>query len=155
MDAQDRRILEILQRNADVTNAELAKQVHMSPSSCLRRVKRLEDRGVITRRVALVDPEKVGRGLTSIIHVVLDKHGRAHMQDFIRRLQDEPAVQHAYGVTGEADVVLILRLRDMKECARINERLFDNDPNVIRFHTHFAMQSYKDDIAVSLDAAVW
>lgn len=155
MDAQDRRILEILQQNADVTNAELAERVHLSPSSCLRRVKRLEDQGVITRRVALVDAEKVGRGLTSIIHVILDKHGRRQNEDFIRSLRDEPAVQQAFGVTGEADVVLILRLKDMKECASINERLLNNNPNVVRFHTHFAMESYKDGTAVSLDAMDW
>lgn len=155
MDEQDRRILEILQRDAAITNADLAARVHMSPSSCLRRVKRLEESGVITGQVALVDADKVGRGLTAVVSVILDRHGRSKSREFVRLVMEEAAVTQAYSVTGEADVMLVMRLRDMKEFHRLSERLFEHDPNVLRFHTHFVLDCYKYETAVPVDVTDW
>lgn len=148
MDSLDCRILDVLQQDADITNASLAERVGLSPSSCLRRVQRLRESGVLRRMVALVDPESVGRGLTAIVEVMLDHHGAAQRSAFVARLNQEPAVLQAWSVTGDPDVILTLSLRDMKEYQRLCERLFTHDPNVTRFRSHFAMETYKNETAV-------
>jgi DNA-binding Lrp family transcriptional regulator len=148
MDPLDCRILDVLQRNADITNASLAEHVGLSPSSCLRRVQRLRESGVLRRTVALVDPESVGRGLIAIVEVMLDHHGAAQRTAFVARLNQEPAVLQAWSVTGDPDVILTLSLRDMKEYQRLCERLFTHDPNVTRFRSHFAMDTYKNETAI-------
>jgi DNA-binding Lrp family transcriptional regulator len=153
MDQTDRRILHELQRNAELSNVALAERVALSPSSCLRRVQRLKDSGVLRRTVALVDPESVGRGLIAIVEVMLDHHGANQRVDFVARLNQEPAVLQAWSVTGDPDVILTLTLRDMKEYQRLCERLFTHDPNVTRFRSHFAMDTYKNETALPLDNA--
>lgn len=144
----DHRLLAELQANAEITNAALAEKVGLSPSSCLRRVQRLKEDGIILRTVALVDGEKVGQGLRAMVEVMLDHHGGPQRRDFVARVRQESAVLSAWAVTGEPDVVLILSLRDMKDYQRLCERLFSNDANVIRFRSHFVMDSYKDETAL-------
>lgn len=151
MDRTDHRILEILQKTADITNAALADRVNLSPSSCLRRVQKLRESGVIRGIVAQVDPEALGRGLTAIVQVMLNHHGAAQRRDFVAQLRREPAVLQGWLTAGEADVILILQLRDMKEYQSLCERLFTHDPNVTRFQTHFAMETYKSETALPVD----
>ena len=151
MDRTDRRLLALLQQDATCSNAELAERVALSPSSCSRRVQRLREEGIIGRTVALIDPDAVGRSLTAIVEVMLDHHGASHRRDFIARLKAEPAVLQAWSVTGEPDVVMILCLRDMKEYQSLSERFFAHDPNITRFRTHFAMETYKRETAIPVE----
>ena len=148
MDAIDNKIVTVLQNDAGLTNAELSKQVNLSPSSCLRRVQRLREQGVLLKTVALVNPDKLGRSLTAIVDVTLERHGSDARQLFLQQMLLETAIAQAYSVTGETDVLLIMNLTDMKEYQAICDRLFDHDPNVVKFRTLFAMERYKFDTAI-------
>ena len=79
LDRTDRKILDALQRNAHLTNQEIAEQVNLSPSPCLRRIRKLEELGVIRQYVALLDPARIGLGLLAYVNVRLEKIGRAHV----------------------------------------------------------------------------
>ena len=151
MDAIDCKIIEIIQSNADLTNAELASQVNLSPSSCLRRVQRLRKEGVILKTVGLVDPDKLNRGLTAIVDITLERHGTEARKMFMDQIMREPAIAQAYSVTGETDVLMIINLVDMKEYQAICNRLFNNDPNVVKFRTLFAMERNKFETAIPVN----
>jgi len=148
MDAIDCKIVEVIQGNADLTNAELASQVNLSPSSCLRRVQRLRKEGVILKTVGLVDPDKLNRGLTAIVDITLERHGTEARKMFMDQIMREPAIAQAYSVTGETDVLMIINLVDMKEYQAICNRIFNNDPNVVKFRTLFAMERNKFETAI-------
>ena len=151
MDAIDRKILEVVQDNADLTNAELAARVNLSPSSCLRRVQRLKNDGVILKTVCLVDPDKLDRGLTAIVDVTLERHGTDARQMFMDQVLREPAISQVYSVTGETDVLLVINLFHMKEYQGLCNRLFNNDPNVVKFRTLFAMERNKYNTAIPVE----
>ena len=96
LDDLDRRILNILQVDASQTNAELAESVHISPPTCLRRVKQLRENGVIERQVAIVAPDKVGARLSAIVEITLDVQAADRMAEFERVVADEAAVLQCY-----------------------------------------------------------
>ena len=153
MDAIDRKIVEALQKNAELTNVELSNCVGLSPSSCLRRVQRLKKDGVLLKTVALADPDKLNRGLTAIVDVTLERHGAEARKAFMNRLLMEASVSQVYSVTGETDVLLIINLVDMKEYQALCNRLFNHDPNVVKFRTLFAMERNKYETAIPVDVA--
>ena len=105
-DAIDRKILDRLQANGRMTNQELADQVGLSPSPCLRRVRQMEANGVIARYVALIDPEKVGLGVTAFVRVRLDQQDDRHLALFEAEVANFPEVMECYLMTGEADYQL-------------------------------------------------
>ena len=105
-DAIDRKILSYLQHNGRVTNQELADEIGLSPSPCLRRVRRLEASGAILRYVALVDPETIGLSVTAFVRVRLDQQDDRHLGDFEAAVADFPEVMECYLMTGEADYQL-------------------------------------------------
>lgn len=144
MDRLDRRLLDLLQHDASRTNAVLAERVGLSPSSCLRRVRRLKKSGVIQRIVAVLDPRKLSRPLRTIVTVEMKEHGEEHLRKFLALASDEPAVVQAHAVTGEIDVLLHFALKDMEEFDAICERLFRNDTNVSRFQTMVVLRTAKD-----------
>lgn len=150
MDRIDRKLLTLMQRDAGRTNAALADQVGLSPSSCLRRVRRLRAAGVIDRIVAILNPAKAGRALRAIVTVELKEHGEQQMRRFLDLASAEPAVSQAYAVTGSVDVVLVMRLADMEEFDALCERLFRDRTNVARFYTLVVIRTAKDDTAIAL-----
>ena len=105
-DALDRKILNYLQNNGRVTNQELADEIGLSPSPCLRRVRQLEASGAILRYVALVDPETIGLSVTAFVRVRLDQQDDRHLADFEDAVADFPEVMECYLMTGEADYQL-------------------------------------------------
>ena len=151
MDVIDRKIIAVLQHDAGLTNAELSAQVNLSPSSCLRRVQRLKEQGVLLKTVVLADPDKLNRSLTAIVDVTLERHGSEARQVFLQQMHQEQAIAQAYSVTGETYVLLIMNLIDMKEYQANCDRLFDHDPNVVKFRTLFAMGRYKFDTEIPVD----
>lgn len=153
MDNIDRRILKVMQQDASLSNVELAALVNLSPSSCLRRVQKLKADGVITKTVVLVDPDKLDRSLCGIVEVSLERHGTEARKDFVDKVKQEGAITQAYSVTGEADVILVLHLRDMKEYAALCDRLLNYDPNVVKFSTLFAMEEYKNTTEIPVTDA--
>ncbi|MCA1299017.1 Lrp/AsnC family transcriptional regulator [Stappia indica] len=148
LDRLDRKLLAAVQKDAARTNAALAEEIGLSPSSCLRRLQRLKAEGVLLKTVALVAPAALGRTLSAIVEVELDRHGEQHLRRFLERARGEAAVTHAYAVTGEIDVILMLRLVDMAEFHQICERLFRDATNVARFKTMFVTQTGKEETAL-------
>ncbi|RWC03287.1 MAG: Lrp/AsnC family transcriptional regulator [Mesorhizobium sp.] len=150
MDRIDRKLLKLLQEDASRTNADLAAEVGLSPSSCLRRIRRLKSVGVIDRVVALLDPVKAGRGMKAIVTVELERHGEQHMRRFLELAAMEPVVIQAYSVSGSTDAVLMLRLMDMDEFDTLCERLFRDRTNVARYYTMFVIRTAKETTAIPL-----
>ncbi|WP_025030140.1 Lrp/AsnC family transcriptional regulator [Nitratireductor aquibiodomus] len=150
MDRIDRKLLNLLQRDASRTNAALADEVGLSASSCLRRVRRLRQSGVIDRIAAILNPAKTGRTLKAVVTVELRLHGEPNTRQFLDLAAREEAVAQAYAVTGEVDAVLILRLRDMEEYDALCNRLFQERMNVARYWTMMVIRTGKDDTMVPL-----
>ena len=107
MDKIDLKIIEILRTDASLTNAALAERVHLAPSSCLRRVQRLKNEGIIKKTVAVIDDKALGINLKAIVEVDMDRHGNHAKAAFIERVKKEPTIMQAYGITGESDALLV------------------------------------------------
>lgn len=150
MDRIDRKLVNLMQRDASRTNVDMAQEVGLSPSSCLRRVQRLRKTGVIDRIVAILNPAKAGRVIKAWVTVELKLHGEQHMRRFLDIASAEEAVSQAYAVTGETDVVLMLRLRDMEEFDQLCDRLFRDQTNVARFFTMIVIRTAKEETAIPL-----
>ena len=150
LDATDFRILEQLQRDASLTNQALAAAVHTSAATCLRRVKRLEDGGVIERRVAILSPQKLGAGLTAIVEVTLDAQGAEHLAAFEARAVAEVPVQQCHRVSPGPDFILVLQVPDMAAYHGLVQRLFTQDANVRNVKTFFSVHRAKFEPAIAL-----
>jgi len=143
MDATDWRILDQLQTDASLTNQALAERVHTSPATCLRRVKRLVEAGVIERQVALLSPQKLGAGLTALVEVTLDRQGAEHLAAFEARAVADPAVQQCYRVSPGPDFLLVLQAADMPAYHALVQRLFTQDANVRNVKAFFSVHRAK------------
>lgn len=150
MDVMDLRILAILQRDASMSNLELAAAVHTSPATCLRRVKRLEDAGVIERRVAILSPEHFGASLTVIAEVTLDKQGAEHLAAFESRAVADDAVQQCHRVSPGPDFILMLQVTDMPVWDAVVNRLFTQDANVRNVKSFFSVRRAKFETKLPL-----
>jgi Lrp/AsnC family transcriptional regulator, leucine-responsive regulatory protein len=150
MDRIDRKILNLMQRDAARTNADLAEEVGLSPSTCLRRIQKLKKTGVIDKIVAILNPARAGRGIKALVTVELKLHGEQQMRRFLDTATAEEAVFSAWSVTGETDVVLMLRLIDMEEYDALCERLFRDQTNVARFFTMMVIRTAKEETAIRL-----
>jgi Lrp/AsnC family leucine-responsive transcriptional regulator len=138
LDDLDRRILNALQVDSSHTNAELAELVHVSPPTCLRRVKHLTDSGVIERQVAIVNPAKVDAGITAIVEVSLDVQAAERMDEFEKLAAGEPAVLQCYRVAPGPDFVLVLQVKDMAAYHALAHRLFAAHSNVRNVKAYFS-----------------
>ena len=153
LDAADLRILDVLQRDASLSNQDLAAAVHTSAATCLRRVKRLTDAGVIERRVAILSPQAIGAALTAFAEVSLDAQGAEHLQAFEARAVAESAVQQCYRVAPGPDLILVLQLPDMAAYHALVQRLFTQDANVRNVKTFFSVHRAKYETRVPLPEA--
>ncbi|MBC8215648.1 MAG: Lrp/AsnC family transcriptional regulator [Candidatus Marinimicrobia bacterium] len=113
LDKTDKKILEILQQNGKITNSELAKQINISASPTLERVKKLEKRGFIRQYVALVDPHKVGVTCFTYVEVTLKRHGKDPVQRFTSSIIKLEEVMECHHITGEADFLLKVATKDI------------------------------------------
>jgi Lrp/AsnC family transcriptional regulator, leucine-responsive regulatory protein len=138
MDELDRRILNALQFDSSVTNAELAELVHVSPPTCLRRVRALTEACVIERQVAIVSPEKVGANLTAIVEITLDVQAFERMAEFEQHVAGEAAVLQCYRVAPGPDFVLVVQVADMPAYHALAHRLFAAHANVRNVKTYFS-----------------
>jgi Lrp/AsnC family leucine-responsive transcriptional regulator len=153
LDRTDRRILAELQRDGRLTNQELADRVSLSPSPCLRRVRRLEEEGYLRRSVALVDAEKVGFGLVAYVTIRLNKHsGSSHapMADFARDVQAWPEVVACYAMTGDMDYLLRIQVQDLAHFSRFAMDTLMQHPAVIDMRSSFALQKIKETTELAL-----
>jgi DNA-binding Lrp family transcriptional regulator len=151
-DAIDLRILDALQGDAALSNQALAAKVHTSPATCLRRVKRLVESGVIERRVAIIAADKLGPRLTAFAEVSLDRQGAEQLAAFEARAVAEPQVQQCHRVTPGPDLMLLLSLDDMAAYHALVQRLFTQDANVRNVRTFFSVHRAKFETRVPLKA---
>ena len=150
LDTVDLRILDQLQRDASLSNLELADAVHTSAATCLRRVKRLTDAGVIERRVAVLSPARLGTGLTAIVEVSLDRQGAEHLAAFEGRTLARTEVQQCYRVSPGPDLILVLQVRDMPAWHALVQDLFTQDANVRNVKSYFSVHRSRFETRVLL-----
>jgi Lrp/AsnC family transcriptional regulator, leucine-responsive regulatory protein len=152
LDKLDKSILRALQQNGRETYDVIGEQVGLSPSAVLRRVKRLEDAGVIDRYVALVRPEAVGLGLTAYINVRLEKHTETHkrnpMDVFRASVQGWPEVVECAALTGDMDFLLRVVVQDMAHYSRFIMDTLLKHPSVQDCKTSFVLDSVKATTAM-------
>ncbi|MET0335014.1 MAG: Lrp/AsnC family transcriptional regulator [Rhizobacter sp.] len=153
LDDTDLRLLALLQRDASQSNQDLAAAAHTSPATCLRRVKRLVDAGVIERRVAILSSERLGAGLTVLAEVTLDRQGAEHLAAFEARAIADESVQQCYRVSPGPDFMLVLQVPDMPGYHTLVQRLFTQDANVRNVKAFFSVHRAKFEPALPLPPA--
>ena len=141
MDDVDRAILTVLERDGRISNAELAARVGLSPSPCLRRVRRLEETGVIRGYRALIDPAAVGRGLRVFAGVRLVRHARADVVAFERAVIGLPEVVHCHHVTGNYDYLLHVEVADLPAYEEFHANRLANLPSVAAVTSYVTMKT--------------
>jgi Lrp/AsnC family leucine-responsive transcriptional regulator len=152
LDPIDRRILDALQGDNQMTNLALAARVGLSPPACLKRVRQLRAAGVIVRDVALVDPEMVGQTIVAFVGVELERQREDVLAAFERKISQEPEVQQCYFVSGEIDYLLVVTCRDMNAYNEFARRVLANEHNIRRFRTSFNLARVKYETRVPLGA---
>jgi len=150
LDATDRNILNRLQADGRMTNAELADRVHLSPSACLRRVHRLETQGVIAGYAMLVNAEALGLGTTVFVEVTLTGQAEDLLNDFETAVRDVPAVMECYLMAGDADYLLRVVVADVQDFERIHKEYLSRLPHVARIRSIFAMRAVYKSTAINL-----
>jgi len=154
LDRADRHILRLLQDNARITNLELAERVGLSPTPCLRRVKRLEASGLIRRHVSLLDAEKLGLRLTAYIGIAMDRHTPDRFASFEQAVRQLPEVLECAIVTGqEADFLLKAVVRDMRHYEEFLLGQLTRLAGVTGVHTSFVLRQLVDKTALPLPGA--
>lgn len=152
LDRLDRRILDLLQRDAGQTNQRLAERVGLSPPACLKRVRRLEAQGCIDRRVALLNPERLGPMLHIVVEVTMERDRKDLYQRFLARADACTVVKQCYPVTGEVDFVLIVVVPDMDAYDRFCDQVLYAEPNVRKFRTLVSRSRPKFDTTLDFAA---
>jgi Lrp/AsnC family leucine-responsive transcriptional regulator len=147
LDEIDLKLLNALQHNAAISNVALAEQLHISPPTCLRRVKRLSDEGWIERQVAILNADQLGttlgHGLSVLVEITLDQQGTEHLGAFEQRACAEAAVQQCWRVSPGPDFVLVIQAADMPDYLELTQRLLTQDANVRNVKAFFATKRAK------------
>lgn len=147
LDAVDLQLLAQLQRDAGQSNLALARQVHTSAPTCLRRVKRLRDAGLIEKQIAVLQPERlasaIGHGLSAIVEVTLERQDAQALDRFESRVVAEAAVQQCYRVSPGPDFCLVVHVAHMPAYQALSQRLFTADANVRNVKTFFSLKRAK------------
>ncbi len=150
LDAIDRSILDELQRDGRLSNVDLAQRVHLSPSACLRRVKQLEDAGVIDRFVALVNAKAVGQPGTSFTIVNLERLTSAAIDAFERAVRDTPQILDCFYVAGTNDYLIRFTYRDSEDLERFHAEVLMRLPGVVRSNSMLVLRTVKRTTALAL-----
>ena len=150
LDSIDRAILVELQREGRLSNLELAQRVHLSPSACLRRVKALDDNGVIAQYVALVNPRAVGKHGVSFTIVNLESMNTPQLEAFEQAVRDQPEVLDCFYVAGSNDYLIRFNYRDAEDLERIHSDVLMRLPGVARFNSLLVLRTVKKTTALPL-----
>ena len=150
LDAIDRAILDALQHDGRLANVELAQQVHLSPSACLRRVKQLEESGVIAQYVALLNPKAVGRHGTSFTIVTLESMNGRRLEAFEQAVCDAPEILDCFYVAGSNDYLLRFAYRDAEDLERFHTEVLMRLPGVARLNSMLVLRTVKKTTALAL-----
>ncbi|KQY97225.1 transcriptional regulator [Pseudolabrys sp. Root1462] len=149
MDAIDRKILAVVQDNASLSVAEIGQRVGLSSTPCWKRLQRLEADGVITKRVALIDPEKVGLGITVFVSVETGDHSQDWLKNFADVVNAMPEVMEFYRMAGDVDYVLRVVVQDMASYDTFYKKLIATVP-LKNVTSRFAMERIKSTTALPL-----
>jgi DNA-binding Lrp family transcriptional regulator len=148
LDKVDTRILRELQRNARLTNQELAKKVGLSPAPCWRRLRRLEEDGLITRYCALLDAERVGFTITAYSHISLENHHPDSVKTFGDLVRERPEVLECHMMSGEYDYLLKVVARSMTDFQQFLTKYLLQNPAVRSVNTSFVLNQMKSTTAL-------
>ena len=150
VDALDRSILAELQNDGRLSNVQLAARVHLSPSACLRRVKALEDGGVIAQYVALLNPKAVGRHGTSYTIVNLESTQPQKLDAFEQAVRDTPEILDCFYVAGANDYLMRFAYRDAEDLERFHAEVLPRLPGVVRSNSMLVLRTVKKTTALAL-----
>jgi DNA-binding Lrp family transcriptional regulator len=152
LDSFDRRLLTIVQRDADLTSDQLAERIGLSASAIQRRLKRLRATGVISSVVAIVEPEKVGRLSFFIVGLEIERERPELLTRLRAWLAAEDAIQQVFYVTGNSDFILVVTAPDVASYDELMSRLIAENPNVRRFTTNVALGVHKRRLTIPIGA---
>lgn len=150
LDALDRTILEHLQGDGRLSNVDLAQRVHLSPSACLRRVKALEEAGVIAQYVALLNPKAVGRHGVSYTIINLDSTQPQRLEAFEQAVRDTPEILDCFYVAGSNDYLVRFTYRDAEDLERFHAEVLPRLPGVVRSNSMLVLRTVKKTTALRL-----
>lgn len=141
VDAIDRNILRLLRVNARMSNAQIAAEVGLSPSACLRRIKLLEEAGIIRGYTALVEMGTAGQGIAVLINITLDRQTADYLNRFEAAVRRHPEIQECYLMTGGSDYFLRVEVETAGAFERIHKEILSNLPGVSRIHSSFSIKN--------------
>ena len=147
----DRRILRLLQHDADLSAAEVAEKVELSQSPCWRRIHRMQEEGLIERKVALLNHKRLGFGITVFVDIKLSAHGRGNLDEFERAVVGYPQVLECYSMAGCSDYLLKVVAKDIADYERFLRDHLLQRPHVHEAHSHIAMSEVKRTTELPLD----
>jgi len=151
LDKVDRRLLNLLQKNNQISTRELAETVHISQPTCLRRIRDMREAGIISADVAMVDPFALGYGMLAFLEVSLENQSDERMQEFEERMQQEAEVMQCYFVSGDYDYFLVVHVVDMDAYYQFVRRAISGSGNVRHFQSRFPMKRAKFDTRIAFD----
>jgi DNA-binding Lrp family transcriptional regulator len=152
LDVIDLRILRELQQDGSLSNVELARRVHLSPSPCLARVKALQEAGIISRYVALVDPRAMGLGLNVFISISLKEQSRASLAEFEERIAEQDEIMECYLMTGDSDYLIRVMLPDIAALERFILERLTPIPGIEKIRSSFTLKQVRYKTALPLPA---
>ena len=150
LDSIDRAILAELQHEGRLSNLELAQRVHLSPSACLRRVKALDDNGVIAQYVALLNPRAVGKHGVSFTIINLESMNTSQLEAFEQAVRDQPEVLDCFYVAGSNDYLIRFTYRDAEDLERIHSEVLMRLPGIARSNSLLVLRTVKKTTALPL-----
>lgn len=150
LDATDRALLRVLQADARLSNVELAQRVHLSPSACLRRVKQLEEAGVIAQYVALLNPKAVGQAGTSFTIVNVERTSMDTLSRFEEAVKQEPAILDCFYVAGTNDYLIRFTYSDAEDLERFHAEVLTRLPGVVRSNSMLVLRTVKRTTALEV-----
>jgi len=150
LDATDRRILSVLQKNGRITNAELSERVNLSPSACHRRVQQLEDAGIIAAYVALLDARRMGKPTTVFVEITLQSQAEELLDAFEREVARVPDVLECHLMAGTADYLIKIMAEDTEDFARIHRQHLSRLPGVRQMQSSFALRTVVKTTALAV-----
>lgn len=148
LDNTDKTLLRLLQRDATISINDLAEQVNLTTTPCWKRLKRLEECGIIDKRVALLNPEKLGLELTAFVLVVTNNHSHEWYQRFVAKVSDFAEVMEFYRMAGEYDYMMKVQVADMKRFDEFYKKLVNNVDGISKVTSTFAMEPLKYSTAL-------
>jgi len=150
LDRLDRRILNCLQEDASLSAADVGDKVGLSQAAAWRRIHRLEEDGYITKRVALVDPAKIGFGTIMLAHVKLSAHGRAHLEDFADQIRKIPNVLECFVILGNQDFFLKIAVNDIYDYEQLFFRQLSELEGIAEIHSAVALTQIKNTTSLPI-----